>query len=128
MILIVTVPDTIPSTELSVKGSNLSTREVSIVYTIRDEYCVLSTNQRRVLSTINQSDISIVYYQPIRDQYCTLLTNQKMSIVHHEPEMKIVQLSTNQRWVLSTINQSEISIVYYQPIRSKYHILSTNQK
>ena len=53
-----------------------------------------------------------------------------MSIVHHEPEMKIVQLSTNQRWVLSTINQSEISIVYYQPIRDKYYkpsVISTHE-
>ena len=32
-------------------------------------HCTLSTNQKSVLSSINQSEISIIMYQPIRDQY-----------------------------------------------------------
>ena len=41
---------------------------------------------------------------------------------------KLSRELTNQKWVLYCINQSEASIIFCQPIRSKYYILSTNQK
>ena len=42
-------------------------------------YCPrhLSTNQQSVWIFINQSEVSIVIYQPIKSQHCQCLTNQK---------------------------------------------------
>ena len=37
----------------------------------------LSTNQRSVLFDVNQSEISIVMFQPIKSQHCLMLTNQR---------------------------------------------------
>ena len=41
---------------------------------------------------------------------------------------KLSRELTNQKWVLYCINQSEASIIFCQPIRSKYYIVSTNQR
>ena len=44
---------------------------------IRDQYGSVSTNQRSVCFSINQSEISMIQYQPIRDQYDSVSTNQR---------------------------------------------------
>ena len=35
--------------------------------------------------------------------------------------------TTNQNQVFCCVNQSESSIMLYQPVRFKYHVVSTNQ-
>ena len=42
--------------------------------------------------------------------------------------LSLRRILANQKWVLYCVNQSEVSNVLSQPIRSKYYLVSTNQK
>ena len=67
---------------------------------------VISTNHSSVSIVINQSQLSIIWFQPITAQY--------------------LLLSTNHSSVSIVINQSQLSIYCYQPITARYLLLSTN--
>ena len=117
--------------------------EITIVLCqpIRDYYCIMSTNQIWVLNGVNQSDESI-YLEWLIDEHAVhraplvIVLSQET----HDVLREVILYELTNWWGkisfkhqvnvrLSPVNQSEISIVCYQPIRDQYYLsITTNQK
>ena len=77
---------------------------------------------------INQSESSKKLYQPIREQYVPEPSNPRwvMSECCQEEEQEQLQCSWNK--IKLYLDQSEISMVLYKPIRDKCGIISMSSQ